>query len=785
MPHKRNLRHPVLIGAIELDMQDLIDDKDEENYDEDFGLPYKSESMWREDMLFHWTRLKRAAWTNRKGLIISTVLLVVFWILKYSLEKGQEDILPSYDESFTSESQIKSPLHQVILPPFNTIYPNRDPIDDTLDVEMFDFRFGSSLMLIYLQNLLKDNDGIIPMDFKIPFSWKDWINFPERLRFDDEFLIEWLQYHSPRFLDSIDDLKSLDCTTFCLLYGCEGSPKFERACTPFTPTKEYPYKFQIDKHVDTKIKETGRSLISASYLYHHMPNPNRVYLLGINDENVVLQVDHDSHINGKFIRSNKMIKQLMEFNSKVTNSEVEDNWKNGWDIAQFRDRTDGMLQHKKAQLIIQSSEEKLRKDRSRIVKLKSAKEGMKMDHWKFDHFVWNEFEFLNEQMHKSLEPDNVLDYELFQNVINVEQYRIERGTHPKYLHEANLYDTGLGSHYDWRFFSTSFILNDFRQSIIHRLARTWLRFCFQNGLKTFIAYGSMLGWSDNGLSLPWDTDIDAIVTMESLHKLARDFNQTLIFDYTAKDGFQSAMTGYFIDINPTYYSRVKGGGQNAIDGRLIDISTGIYLDITALAWTEDYLSEIKLTEKIKKLIDKDYKMNHIFALEGGDNYEKILLLQLKDLQNDHQLIHCKNNMVYKIDELRDMIPSYFEGARAHFPSKFEDILLRFYPNSKKRTFFEHNFKANLRLWASWVECPYSNEDDEDGRLCESFEVQQEYRLTSAYTQRHLSMLEKAEWESLVLTEESASKPLRIDEYFIEYGNWLGLSNEELEEIYLS
>lgn len=782
MFHKRNGRHSGIDEMIYLD-PDLLSDNEED----DCRMSQNQQTGWNEDLEFYWKRIKLTARRNRKGSILLLATLALLVILKSTListSKNENTLLLL--EPFTMESQLKSPLHQVILPPFNQLYPNKNPINEKLDVEMFDFRFGSSLILLYLQNLLKVNEGSLPMDLKIPFSWRDWINFPDRLKFDDDFLLDWLQYHSPLFLDSIDDLKSLNCTTFCLLYGCEASTNFERACKVFTPTKGYPYKFRIDQHTDTKIKEPGRALISTSYLYHHMPNPKRLYLLGINDENVVLQVDQDYQKREKFLRSNKMIKSLMEWNSEVSKFKIEDNWKMGWDISHFRDQTAEILQNRKAELIIQSSSnDKLRKDRSRIVKLKSVKEGMKMEHWTFEHFVWNEFQFLDEQMHKSLEPNNALDNELFQNVINIEKHRLESGNHPKYFHEANLYDTGLGSHYDWRFFSTSLMLNDFKKSIIHRLARTWLRFCFQNELKTFIAYGSMLGWSDNGLTLPWDTDIDVLVTMESLNRLARDFNQTLIIDYTAKDGVQSAMTGYFIDINPTYYSRVKGDGGNAIDGRLIDISTGMYIDITALAWTEDYLKEIELTDKIKNLIDKDYKTNHIFALEGSGIYEDTLLSQLKDLQNDHQLVHCKNNMVYKIDELRDMLPSYFEGARAHFPSKFQDILLRFYPKSYKRVFFEHNFKKYLRLWASWVECPYSDEDDEEGKLCESLEIQQEYRLTKNYTQRHFSISESTQWDQLVLTADSESKPMRIDEFFIEYGNWLGLSNEEIEEIYLS
>lgn len=775
MPHKRGGRHPEIGGVVELDVDNFVDDEEDE-----FGLPYRPELTWRDDVEFHWKRVKITAKRNCRGLTLSLVALLVLVLCRFALIRVSHEELPETDDSFTDESQLKSPLHEIILPQYTSLYPNGQ-LEDVEEVGLYDFRFGSSLMLLYVQDLLNLNGGTLPMDAKIPFSWRDWIDFSERLRFDDKFFLDWLQHHSPKFLDSIDDLKSLDCSTFCLLYGCEGSPRFEKACKNEEPTREYPYKFRIDQPMDTKIKEPGRTLLSSSYLYHHMPHPKRVYLLGINEHNVVLQVDQNQNGRESFLRSPQMTRRLMELNSPS----VEDNWRKGWTMFKVREKTAHSIHKARADILIQSPKERLRSDRTRVVRLSTVREGMRMDHWNFDHFMWNEFEFLNEQMQKASASGNSLDRDLFHNVIDVEQHRIDFGSHQKYLHEANLYDTGLGSHYDWRFFHTSLILNDYRQSIIHRLARTWLRFCFQNGLKTFIAYGSMLGWSDNGLTLPWDSDIDAVVTMESLHTLARDFNQTFIVDYTAKDGLQSAMTGYFIDINPTYYSRTKGDGNNVIDGRLIDISTGMYLDITALAWTENYLKEVMIDDKIKKLIDKDYKTNHIFALEGGDKYEDVLFQQLKELQNDRKLVHCKNNMVYKIDELEDMIPSYFEGSRAHFPSKFQDILLRFYPKSYKRTFFQHNFKNYLRLWVSWIDCPYSDEDDEEGKLCESADVQQEYRLTKDYTQRHLNMLKQNQWEELVLGAESESRPLRIDEFFIEYSQWLGLSPQEIEDMYTS
>lgn len=795
MSHKRVLRHPYrLDDNLELDLNpdnlifdDYIDDDDDEDF---YGSPKTKvrDSTWKDDLNYQWKTFTKFIYKNRRSSAVTTLTLMLLLILRYLLNNikiESEDQTLNFDDSFTFESEMTSPLHQIILPTYEDIYPEKAPLHGEKVVELFDFRFTSSLMLLYFQNIMRVNKNTLPMNLKIPFSWHDWIDFDERLKFDDNYLVEWLAYHSDNFQPKIKDFKSLDCQTFCVLYGCEGSTNFMNVCKPQVPDDKYPYKFQIDRFIDTKIKEPGRALLSASYLYHHMPNPKRLYLLGLGDKNVVLQVDESYNERDNFLTSNSMVRKLMEFNAKLTKMNPEDNWIKGWNMAQHRNRTEVILNaesRKASEIYITSPDQRLRNDRSRIINLDNVKKGMKVDHWNFENFVWDEFKFLDTLMHSALSHSG-LDQTLFDNLIDVEQHRIETGSHPKYLHEANLYETGLGSHYDWRFFQTSLILNDFRQSIIHRLARTWLRFCFQNGFQTFIAYGSMLGWMDNGLTLPWDSDIDAVVTMESLSRLARDFNQTLIIDYTAKDGLQSAMTGYLIDINPTYYSRIKGDGNNAIDGRLIDISTGMYLDITALAWTENYLSEVELNDKIKKLIDKDYKTNHIFALEGGGRYEDILLRQLKELQDNRKLVHCKNNMVYKIEELETMVPSYFEGARGHFPSMYENILLRFYPDMQKRTFNHHDYKEYLRLWVPWDQC--NDKDDEDGKLCEDEAIRREFRLTRDYTQRHVNILPHLADPDLTLDVESESRPLRIDEFFLWYGDWLGLSMDEIEQIYLN
>ena len=76
----------------------------------------------------------------------------------------------------------------------------------------------------------------------------------------------------------------------------------------------------------------------------------------------------------------------------------------------------------------------------------------------------------------------------------------------------------------------------------------------------------------------WDNDIDVQVPIMDLHKLSLQFNQTIVVE-DPEDGFGR----YFLDIGSFITLREKGNGNNNIDARFIDIDTGLYIDITALA----------------------------------------------------------------------------------------------------------------------------------------------------------------------------------------------------------
>ena len=95
---------------------------------------------------------------------------------------------------------------------------------------------------------------------------------------------------------------------------------------------------------------------------------------------------------------------------------------------------------------------------------------------------------------------------------------------------------------------------------------------------TWIAHGALIGFHWNRELLPWDTDLDAQVWLETLAALV-PYNTTE-YTYPIFDG--EAPRSYLLDINPHYNITSTEDVANVISGRWIDETNGKYLDITSI-----------------------------------------------------------------------------------------------------------------------------------------------------------------------------------------------------------
>ena len=83
--------------------------------------------------------------------------------------------------------------------------------------------------------------------------------------------------------------------------------------------------------------------------------------------------------------------------------------------------------------------------------------------------------------------------------------------------------------------------------------------------------------------MPWDSDIDVQVELDTLEFLAAYYNMTI---HTFKAKNMPRKRSYMLEINPGYTNDSSADRLNTIDARWIDVESGVFIDITAVRHKE-------------------------------------------------------------------------------------------------------------------------------------------------------------------------------------------------------
>lgn len=321
-------------------------------------------------------------------------------------------------------------------------------------------------------------------------------------------------------------------------------------------------------------------------------------------------------------------------------------------------------------------------------------------------FVFNlDYEILN--LKEGLNTGNLLDLDI---------------SHLKFLEHANrLVDSsdryfkypwiytdvvaGRSHHTNFPFFKR-YISTRERQSVIQHMVRAWFKFAEMAGVVSWVNWGSLLGWTFNGVNMPWDTDVDIQIPIAQLDRLARKYNSTLILE-NPRDGNAK----YLLEISPTYVRH--GNGRNFIDARFIEVNSGLYIDISALASTGD--------EPPSDIFDG-------FSAED----------KLKAIP-----VHCKNWNWHLLQELLPIRHTYFEDSSVYIPHNVLSILTRKYGASSYTTallFANHQYHQDILLWVPRVEdhvgCVIDPKTKDLLLSCKSSWIKDEYNIVRKAAQRH-------------------------------------------------
>ena len=165
---------------------------------------------------------------------------------------------------------------------------------------------------------------------------------------------------------------------------------------------------------------------------------------------------------------------------------------------------------------------------------------------------------------------------------------------------------GSGNKYDARYAPKSSQSIEDTQESLQGLLETYIDFMHSASLETWIAHGALIGYSWNQQLLPWDTDLDAQVSIDTMRIMAQAFNMTE-HNYTTTD----VGRGYLLDVNPHFSILSTLDVANVISARWIDTTSGKYVDITAV---------FQDPEDDTKLLCKDhhrYQKDAFFPLQDG------------------------------------------------------------------------------------------------------------------------------------------------------------------------
>lgn len=274
-----------------------------------------------------------------------------------------------------------------------------------------------------------------------------------------------------------------------------------------------------------------------------------------------------------------------------------------------------------------------------------------------------------------------------------------------------------GTHYDWRFFKGLKPLSE-RNEILNDLFDAWSTFTKKDNITSWLSHGNLLSWMWTGGQFLWDKDLDMQLPISHLSFLGENYNNTLFMYMTYKNELKM----YYLDINPSYASIYHGiEGKNTIDGRFIDVQSGLYIDLTAISYKQveletvptdgNALKEVKNLKWVKNL---DLKMKPRNSVNMNSQIEsKTVLLGDKNY-------HFYNSIDALIP-LRKVKYGYLESD-TYIPYDMINILSAEYPYGLlKSEYNDYNFDLSYHGWVKKCE---SRSEKAVHRNCEGLSDEQ-------------------------------------------------------------
>ncbi|EME83163.1 uncharacterized protein MYCFIDRAFT_47014 [Pseudocercospora fijiensis CIRAD86] len=235
----------------------------------------------------------------------------------------------------------------------------------------------------------------------------------------------------------------------------------------------------------------------------------------------------------------------------------------------------------------------------------------------------------------------------------------------KYFHEST-----FDQHYDGRFADRPLKYYE-KQEHLSSLVQTYLTTMNEIGAESWLMHGTLLGWYWNRRVMPWDSDIDVMVSETSIELLARYYNMSM---HHFKIPGTNTARKYMLEVNPHCFEG-DIDKENRIDARWIDTDIGLFIDITTL------------------------RHNDTATAEGNDES-----MMVKDRHH------------YLYDDIYPLREGVFESMPAWIPYSYADILIEEYGDQALSDIYHdhHRFDPEKGEWVPQKQAVLSTSDfDED------------------------------------------------------------------------
>ncbi|EOA86692.1 uncharacterized protein SETTUDRAFT_48843, partial [Exserohilum turcica Et28A] len=291
------------------------------------------------------------------------------------------------------------------------------------------------------------------------------------------------------------------------------------------------------------------------------------------------------------------------------------------------------------------------------------------------------------------------------------------------------YESTFNSHYDGRFASGEVPVLE-RAWSFKLMLKTYTETMEQIGIETWLMHGCLLGWWWNGGLMPWDKDLDFIMEEEGMNELAEWWNMT-IHHFDAKDlGLEDQLSvesdkwaterstdeemdeddetrarrleweqqvrengkKYLLEVNPNYTNTSTKDKYNLIDARWIDVSNGLYIDITTL-----HVAPAKSETPQTPDADSPDWPDSFDLYPYSSTRES---LHEPDDADDEIQMYIKDSHSYLSSQIFPLRTSTLEDVRVKIPYAYEELLIEEYgADSLTKSWFNgYLFDTPSRKW---------------------------------------------------------------------------------------